>query len=339
MTRTLTYIGIFLAGLGLAGAFFVNRKPAAPVAGVVHIVEKAMISAPGRVEPVSEEIKVGTSLGGKLQRILVEEGDSVRAGQPVAILDNGDYHARAGVAEAQLRQAEAALRRVVNGARDQERREALAAVKEADAVLDNTRSEMERRQRLHQAGDISRADVERAEREYLVAKSRVDAARQRHSFVDADAREEDLARAEADVALARARLAETRAMLEKTVIRSPIRGIVLRKHFRSGETISDKGDIPIVTLGDSSVLRVRVEVDETDVARIRVGQAAYVTAEAYGGRKFAGRVVRVGQLLGKKMVRTERPAERIDTKVLETLIELDPGQQLPAGLRVDAFIG
>ena len=90
---------------------------------------------------------------------------------------------------------------------------------------------------------------------------------------------------------------------------------------------------------DSSVLRARAEVDETDVARVRVGQPAYVTAGAYGSRRFSGRVVRVGNLLGRKNVRTERPSERVDTKILETLIELDSGRQLPAGLRVDAFIG
>ena len=48
--------------------------------------------------------------------------------------------------------------------------------------------------------------------------------------------------------------------------------------------------------------------------------------------------MRVGQLLGKKNVRTDEPAERVDTKVLETLIELEPGRALPLGLRVDAFI-
>ena len=74
------------------------------------------------------------------------------------------------------------------------------------------------------------------------------------------------------------------------------------------------------------------------MAKIRVGQRASVTAAAYGGQKFLGRVIRVGQVLGRKNVRTEEPAERVDTKILETLVELDPGQRLPLGLRVDAFL-
>jgi len=77
---------------------------------------------------------------------------------------------------------------------------------------------------------------------------------------------------------------------------------------------------------------------KTDVSRVRVGQRAYVTADAYGRQKSGGKVVRVGQQLGPKNVRTDEPTEKVDTKILETLVELDPGSQLPDGLRVDAFI-
>jgi hypothetical protein len=62
------------------------------------------------------------------------------------------------------------------------------------------------------------------------------------------------------------------------------------------------------------------------------------TAEAYGRHKFWGRVIRVGRILGKKNIRTEEPSEHVDTKILETLVELDAGQQLPLGLRVDSYV-
>jgi ABC exporter DevB family membrane fusion protein len=302
-------------------------------------VESSAVAAPGRVEPVSEEVKIGSSIYGKLKTILVEEGARVRRGQVIAMLDNAEYAARVAVAGAQVAEMLASERRVLNGAREQERAEALAAVNEAEAIRENARAEVERRRKLYGSGDISRSDLERVEREFRVAESRLDAARQRHGFVDASARPEDRAKAEADVSLARARLAEAQAMLDKTIIRSPIDGVVLRKHMNAGEVVSDKSDYPIVTVGDSSVLRVRADVDETDIAKIKVGQRAYVKADAYGEKKFRGRVVRVGQALGKKNVRTDRPAERVDTKILETLIELDAGQSLPPGLRVDAFIG
>ena len=112
-----------------------------------------------------------------------------------------------------------------------------------------------------------------------------------------------------------------------------------RSSSRAGESVSTQFDSPIVTLADRSSVRVRMDVDETDVARIRVGQPAYVTADAFGTRRFPGKVLRVGQLLGKKNVRTDEPTERVDQKVLETLVELEDGRDLPIGLRVRAFLG
>jgi len=99
-----------------------------------------------------------------------------------------------------------------------------------------------------------------------------------------------------------------------------------------------RGDAMVITMADDSTLRVRLDVDESDVSKLRVGQRAYVTAEAYGTHKFQGRVIRVGRILGKKNVRTDEPSEHVDTKILETLVELDVGQPLPLGLRVDAFV-
>ena len=78
--------------------------------------------------------------------------------------------------------------------------------------------------------------------------------------------------------LARARLIEARALLAKTAVTSPIDGIVLRRHRQAGESVSTQFDSPILTLTDRSSARVRVDVDESDVAKVEVGQHAYVIA-------------------------------------------------------------
>ena len=299
-----------------------------------------LIAAAGRVEPSSEDIKLASQLNGKLKSILAEEGDKVKAGQLLAELENSDYRAQVESAAAEVQQKEAELRKVINGARAQERREALSTVEEARAVMNNARSEMERRQKLFAAGVISREEADRYAKEYQVAKARYDEMSQHHALVAADAREEDRAMAGANLQLAKARLDEARAVLEKTYIRAPIDGTVLRKHHRAGESVSNSSTSPdpIFTMGDKRALRVRVDVDEADVSKLTLGQAAYVTADAYGTRRFPGHVVRIGQELGRKNVRTDEPTERVDTKILETLVELDNGIDLPVGLRVNAFI-
>jgi HlyD family secretion protein len=299
-----------------------------------------LVAGPGRVEPVSEDIKIGSELSGKLRSVNVEEGDHVRKGQVLAVLENDDYRAEVLSAEAEVSSKKATLRKVLNGARTQERSEAWSSVRAAQAVAENAASDRERRQKLYAAGVISREELDRYVRESNVAQAQYQESVERHSLVDDQAREEDVAFAQADLQLAQARRTDAQAKYEKTLIRSPIDGTVLRKHHRNGESVSNSSTVPdpIVTIGDKDVLRVRVDVDETDVNRVRVGQKAYVTADAYGKQKFWGHVVRVGEQLGPKNVRTDEPTERVDTKILETLVELDSGAQLPMGLRVDAYI-
>lgn len=337
---------LLIAAIAFAGAialtlFSLNgHAEKTPAASSTVAPSPLLVAGPGRVEPISEDIKIGSELSGKLRSVNVEEGNPVRKGQVLAVLENDDYRAEVLSAEATVRTKEAMLRKVLNGARSQERSEALSTVRAAQAVLENSQSEMDRRQRLYKAGVISREEMERYEREYNVALAQHQETVERHSLVDDRAREEDIEFARADLQVARAHLADARAKYEKTVIRSPIDGTVLRKHHRNGESVSNSSTVPdpILTIGDKNVLRVRVDVDETDVNKVHVGQKAYVTADAYGKQKFWGHVVRVGELLGPKNVRTDQPTERVDTKILETLVELDSGTSLPMGLRVDSYI-
>lgn len=174
-------------------------------------------------------------------------------------------------------------------------------------------------------------------REARVAEARLDVSRERSAVVVDETRIEDIRRVEAELESARARVQESEALYAKTVIRSPIDGIVLRRRHRAGESISRTAD-PILSVGNVDRLRVRVDVDEEDVARLKLGAPAFVTATAYGDQKFSGKVSRIGSALGRKNIRSDEPTERTDLKILETLIDLDPGVNLPVGLRVDARI-
>jgi HlyD family secretion protein len=331
----------FILTIGLTAVSLRTRAASDTKAVLAQPKALSLIAGPGMVEPVSEDIQLGSELSGKLKSVKVEAGDHVRQGQVLAVIENADYRAQVLSAGAEVQAKEATLRKVVNGARSQERSEALASLREAEAVMENARSEMERRRKLFaEAGVISQEELDRYVRAYNVARERYQASFERHSLIDDQAREEDVALAQADLELAHSRLSDAQAKYDKTLIKSPIDGLVLRKHHRSGESVSNSSTVPdpILTVGNTNVLRVRMDVDETDVNRVHVGQKAYVTADAYGEQKFWGRVVRVGEQLGPKNVRTDEPTEKVDKKILETLIELDHGVELPDGLRVDAYV-
>jgi len=297
------------------------------------------VAAAGRVEALSDEIELGAEIPGRLVSVLVDEGDTVRAGQVLARIDAADHRARLDVAGARLAMARAEYDRLQNGARSEERREAEAARVAAETALVQAENELARREKLYAAGAVSLEEYERAATERRVALARFDQAAERAQLIDADARADETARAVAAITLAEAEVAAARATLAKTEIRAPRGGVILRRHREAGEIVApEPGASLVFTMADTSALRVRVDVDETDIARLVVGRRAWVSADAFGDRRFFGTVVDIGQMLGRKNVRTDDPTEKNDTKILEVLVNLDADVRLPVGLRVDAFI-
>jgi hypothetical protein len=95
---------------------------------------------------------------------------------------------------------------------------------------------------------------------------------------------------------------------------------------------------PLAVLGDMRAIRVRLDVDERDIARVKVGAAGYATLSAYPGRRFAGKVVEVAMRMGRKNVRTDDPVERLDVKILEVLLQMNEPEGLVPGIRVTAYV-
>lgn len=310
-----------------------------PAAGSALGTGDYLVAAPGRVEPVSEEIHVAGSTTGVLRDVLVNSGDKVHRGDVLAHLENGALAAALAKAKASLALEKAELDRVVNGARPAERDGALAAVDEADAVEKAAHAELDRRLGLVGKGVVTREALEQAQRDFDVAHQRTKVASAKYALLNDPPRQEDVEIAKARVEAGQAEVDQARAELEKTVVRSPIDGTVLRVDRHAGELVSTLlADQSIVTLGDLSTLDVRAEVDEADIAKVAVGQVAYVTAGAFGTKRFPGKVIRVGEMLGRKRVFTGDPTERTDVRVLEVLIELDEPGGLRPGLRVDTFV-
>jgi HlyD family secretion protein len=299
---------------------------------------RTLIAALGRVEPVSEEIRIAAAMTGRLAEVLLDEGDPVQQGQIVARLENADHAARVQAAEANVRIAQAALERVINGARQSEREAAAAAVREAEAVLARAERTVTRQEGLAEKHAASAQDLDNARSDLDVARAQLARTRANLAVVDSPARADEQAKAEAEVALARAQLAEARAYYEKSFVRSPINGTVLRRIRRAGEQVTEMGDTPILSIGDLAHLRVRAEVDEADIGLLRLGQHAFIEAQALGKRKVTGTVGRIGNLMGRKQIVSDEPAERKDSRVLDVTIDLEPGVSLPVGLRVDTYI-
>ena len=144
-------------------------------------------------------------------------------------------------------------------------------------------------------------------------------------------------RLESALTAARADVWTAEAALERTRIRAPLKGSVLQVNAKVGELSSPQSELPLVMLGDTSALRVKAEVEERDVAKVKLGQKVFVRSEAYPGKDFEGTVTVIAPALGppRMAVRTTRRASDVD--VLEVTVELAPGSPLLSGMRVDVF--
>ena len=317
----------------------VRAADRAAAAEMTRAHDATLIVGPGRVEPISEEIAVSGEVPGRLRAVRVDEGDRVTKGQVVAEVEPAEYRARLAAARAALSMAQSRgaaprQRLAERGARGGAGGGGAGGGGRAAGRGGTPAARDALRRGRDRARGAGARGTRRARRRGAACRTARACPRGRRRRARRRARP-----ARAAVALAEAQVDEAAVLLEKTLVRSPVDGLVLRRHLRPGESLAVLPvPSPIVTLADVSALRVRVDVDESDIGGLRVGQAAWVTADAYGSRRFAGRVVRVGEMLGRARIRTDDPAERIDHKVLETLIELEASARLPIGLRVDAFI-
>lgn len=297
--------------------------------------ESVILACPGRIEGSSDVINVGAGIDGVLSAVLVNEGQQVAAGAVLALIDCKDLASEIREARASAESARQSRSRLLRGSREEERRTAANETDVALAELKQARIQYQRVLQLSETGVIPREELDKARHDLEVAEAAARAAASRKDLVNAPPLPEEVAKAGADVKSAEERVKTATAKLEKCTVKAPIAGTVLKCHLKAGESVSTVYPQPIVSLADTSSLRVRAEVDERDVARIYPGQRVVVLVDAFPDKTFPGKVSSVGALMGRKKVRTGDPAEKSDRDVLEVLIDLEQtDKRLAVGLRV-----
>ncbi|HXI91690.1 MAG TPA: efflux RND transporter periplasmic adaptor subunit [Blastocatellia bacterium] len=298
---------------------------------------EVVLACPGRVEGASEVINVGAGADGVIAEIRVFEGQAVRAGEVLAVIDRRDLIADLSSAHAQAEVARQARARIVRGSRDEERRQAEAEVSAVEATLRQSQLRYDRYEKLCRQGVISEDQRDESKKNLDVAEANLRAAVKHKELVDAPPLPEELERADAEVRAADERMRSVTERLEKVSVKAPISGTVLKTFMRPGETFSTFTPQPILSMADISSLRVRAEVDERDIGRTQVGQRVMVQSDSFQGGKLMGTVKSIGSQMGRKKVRTGDPAEKADRDILEVLIDLDEKDRaLVVGLRVTA---
>ncbi len=258
---------------------------------------RRVVKASGEVDP-REKVELSAHVVAKIDRLFVREGDHVEAGQPVLELEREVFTAAVDDWRARLAQA-------------------AAAVRKGEADLESARLRRRRFERLAAEGVVSDEQLEEA----AVAATSADVA---------------LEQAQESVLQARANLAKAQDDLRKTTIYAPISGRVIDLNAEQGEvvvsgTMNNPASV-IATLADLSEVLAVVDVDETEIVHVAVGQDAELEVDAMPDRTFAGRVVEVGS---SGFSRPDQPdVTFFEVKVLFE----DPAAALKPGMSVRASI-
>lgn len=293
-------------------------------------------SATGRVEGATATAELGAAIDGVIEAVLVEEGDAVAAGEIVARIAAADLAAEVRAAAAEVESLKQKRARLLRGSRDEERAEARARVDSARAAAIRAKESHVRAKDLLDRGSGTLEEEEIARRDAEVADGDLAAATAHRTLVEAAPLPEEVAMADADVLAAEARRERAAALLEKSLVRAPAAGTVLKRFLEPGESVSTQFPRPIVAIADLSRRRVRADVDERDVALVKLGQKVAVSAPALGSATLAGTVERIGAAMGRRQVRSGDPAEKSDRDVLQVMVSIDGADaaRLPVGLRV-----
>lgn len=295
-------------------------------------------AAPGRVEPGSGEVNIGAAILGQVADVTVKVNDKVEEGELLIRLDDEEARARLAAAEAEagLRKRQRDAETSTNGREDVTRgednvfsaeREVIGARFELDAALTGKRR-----------GETTDQQLADARRRLAKAQERVERERLAYAQAQAKANLPSPNQFESALTAARANVALAASQLDKTRIRSPRAGTVLQLNAKPGEIVAPSPEQPLAVVGDMAVLRVKAEVDDGDVAKIKIGQKAFVRSINYPGRDFEGTITDLAPTMATPRISARGPRRPSDIEVLEITINLEGKVPLLPGMRVDAFV-
>ncbi|MCX7960277.1 MAG: efflux RND transporter periplasmic adaptor subunit [Burkholderiales bacterium] len=245
---------------------------------------QAVVVASGTLAAVST-VQVGSQISGQIQEVFADFNTPVKKGQVIARIDPATFELRVRQARADLDAALSAVTVAQSALAAQRAERSRIAVNLADAERD-----FQRKKTLVEKNFISPAELDRA-------RTLLEATREQLKAVEAQIRV-----AEAQVESARAAVKQREALLrqaevdlERTIIRAPVDGTVILRNVDAGQTVAASLQAPVLfTIArDLRDMQVEAAIDEADVGRLRVGQTATFTVDAFPGRSFSGSIVQV----------------------------------------------
>lgn len=277
-----------------------------------------------------KNVDVNVKVPGKLEKIMVEEGDQVEAGQVIATLEAQNIEAKSNLTLAAIEAATAQYQKARNGARPQQVKQAKNLVEQAKVACDFTETTYNRLAGLYKEGVLPRQKLDQARTELDVARARLRSAQEQYDLVKEGAQREDIAAAAALVKQAQAANSEVQTYLDDAKIKAPVAGIITMKAVEDGELVST--GMPLVTISNLKDAWVEMKVRETMINRFNLGETVPVRIIGVPGRVYRGKVINIA---AKPSFATERSYQErgekdlvafgVKIKLVNEDLQLKPG--------------
>ena len=288
----------------------------------------------GNIE--AHESLVGFKVQGRLDELLVQEGQYVHQGDLIARLDRRDYEQQVRADEGTVRSREAELNLALAGTRIQEIKAAQQALLDAQADLELKKVEFQRNQALYDRNSISAEARDTADTNLKRARATYERNRQTYNELLEGTRKEQIAIDRSNVHAARQNRDLSRIRLAYTSLYAPKTGVVTVRQAELGEVLLPGS--PVVTIADIDHLWLRGYISETDLGRIRWGQSATVKTDSFPNKTYKGHVSFISSEAEFTPKSVETHKERV-TLVYRIKIDLDnPEHELKPGMPADAEI-
>jgi HlyD family secretion protein len=289
MKKTYWIVGAVGAALLAGGGWWWTQRSASDavqyrIAKIERGNLQATVAASGAVNPVAQVV-VGTQVSGQIRDLLVDFNSEVKAGQLLARIDPETFEYRVRSAQADVDAARAAVLTAQANAIA-----AQAQVSRAQVDLDEARRDFDRKQMLVEKQFIAVSEADKARALVNTSVEALKAVQAQVGVAQAQVKS-----ALANVAQRDATLAQARIDLERTRITSPVNGIVIKRAIEKGQTVASSLQAPelFVIAQNLSDMQVDASIDESDVGRLRTGQKASFTVDAFPGQTFEGEIRQV----------------------------------------------
>jgi HlyD family secretion protein len=287
------------------------------------------ISGTGLVEARAENISLGTAVAGVVLEVCVTNDQlrqRIAAGTPLFRVDDRHLKAQLHTLQANLKLAETQLERLVKMPRPEEIPPSEAKVKIAEANRIRLKDVFERNEQLVGKRIVTEEDFTSSRFMFLAADQQWQQAVAEDKLLKAGSWKPDISVSQASVEAARASVANMETEIERCLVRAPVDGQILKIDVRPGEYVNAAASKALILLGDLDRLRVRADIDEQDIPRFKTTGRATARLRGAADKEIPLVFVRVEPYVIPKKAFTGDNTERIDTRVLQVLYEIDSEQ-------------